>query len=86
MARNGTAVNVITVFLLLGGLLAATRLSQEVIPDASLDRVRILVPYPGATPSEGGGGSHPHFPGERGAPPGARDHDPPERDPGSRPR
>ncbi|WP_420438694.1 efflux RND transporter permease subunit [Candidatus Palauibacter sp.] len=52
MAKNGTAVNVVTLVLLVGGLHAAFGLVQEVIPDVSLDRVQVLVPYPGASPEE----------------------------------
>ena len=52
MAKNGTAVNVVMLVLLVGGLHAAFGLVQEVIPDVSLDRVQILVPYPGASPEE----------------------------------
>ena len=52
MAGNSTAVNVVMLVLLAGGLYTAFGLVQEVIPDASLDRVQILVPYPGASPEE----------------------------------
>ena len=52
MAGNNTAVNVVMLVLLIGGLYTAFGLVQEVIPDASLDRVQILVPYPGASPEE----------------------------------
>ncbi|MCY3612325.1 MAG: efflux RND transporter permease subunit [Gemmatimonadetes bacterium] len=52
MARNNTAVNVVMLVLLLGGLYTGFGLVQEVIPDASLDRIQILVPYPGASPEE----------------------------------
>ena len=52
MAKNGTAVNVVMLVLLVGGLHSAFGLVQEVIPDVSLDRVQILVPYPGASPEE----------------------------------
>lgn len=52
MAKNGTAVNVVMLVLLVGGLHAAFGLVQEVVPDVSLDRVQILVSYPGASPEE----------------------------------
>lgn len=52
MAGNDIAVNVVMLVLLAGGLFTAFRLVQEVIPDASLDRIQILVPYPGASPEE----------------------------------
>ena len=52
MARNSVAANVLMLFLILAGLAAARNLVQEVLPDLSLDRVQILVVYPGATPGE----------------------------------
>ena len=52
MARNGIAANVVMLFLVLAGLSAARNLVQEVLPDFSLDRVQIVVPYPGAAPRE----------------------------------
>ena len=52
MARNGVAANVLMLFLLLAGLGAASNLVQEVLPDFSLERVQIVVPYPGAAPQE----------------------------------
>ena len=52
MARNGIAANVLMLFLVLAGLAAARGLVQEVLPDFSLDRVQIVVPYPGAAPRE----------------------------------
>ena len=52
MARNSVAANVLMVFLVLAGLAAARNLVQEILPELSLDRVQILVVYPGATPGE----------------------------------
>ena len=52
MARNSVAANVLMVFLVLAGIAAARNLVQEVLPDLSLDRVQVLVAYPGATPGE----------------------------------
>ena len=52
MAKNGIAANVVMLFLVLAGLASARNLVQEVLPDFSLDRVQILVPYPGAAPEE----------------------------------
>ncbi|MXV96795.1 MAG: efflux RND transporter permease subunit, partial [Gemmatimonadetes bacterium] len=52
MARNSVAANVLMLFLLLAGLAAASNLVQEVLPDLSLDRVQVMVVYPGATPGE----------------------------------
>ncbi|WP_419936076.1 efflux RND transporter permease subunit [Candidatus Palauibacter sp.] len=52
MAKNSIAANVVMLFLVLAGLSAARNLVQEVLPEFSLDRVQIVVPYPGATPGE----------------------------------
>ena len=52
MARNSVAANVLMLFLTFAGLAAAWNLVQEVLPDLSLDRVQVLVRYPGATPGE----------------------------------
>ncbi len=52
MAKNGIAANVVMLFLVLAGLASARNLVQEVLPDFSLDRVQIVVPYPGAVPEE----------------------------------
>ncbi|MDE2662037.1 MAG: efflux RND transporter permease subunit [Gemmatimonadota bacterium] len=52
MAKNGIAANVVMLFLVLAGLASARNLVQEVLPDFSLDRVQIVVPYPGAAPEE----------------------------------
>ncbi|MCE2423066.1 MAG: efflux RND transporter permease subunit [Gemmatimonadetes bacterium] len=52
MAANNMVVRVVTLFLLVGGLFTAFGLVQEVIPNSSLDRVHIVVSYPGASPEE----------------------------------
>ena len=52
MVQNRLAANILMLFLVLAGLAAATNLVQEVLPDLSLDRVQVLVTYPGATPGE----------------------------------
>ena len=52
MVQNRLAANILMLFLVLAGLAAATNLVQEVLPDLSLDRVQVLVTYPGATPEE----------------------------------
>ena len=52
MARNSVAANVLMLFLVLAGFAAARNLVQEILPELSLDRVQILVVYPGATPGE----------------------------------
>ncbi len=52
MARNGVAANLLMLFILIAGLFALGGLVQEVFPEISMDRVRISVAYPGATPDE----------------------------------
>ena len=52
MARNGVAANLLMMFILVGGFFALRGLVQEVFPEVSLDRIRVTVPYPGATPDE----------------------------------
>ncbi len=52
MARNSVAANVLMLFLLIAGLIAAGNLTQEVLPDISLNRIQAIVPYPGASPGE----------------------------------
>ena len=52
MAGNPIAANLLMVFLLIAGLFAAGDLVQEMLPDASLDLVQVVVPYPGAAPEE----------------------------------
>ncbi|MDE2876029.1 MAG: efflux RND transporter permease subunit [Gemmatimonadota bacterium] len=52
MARNPIAANLLMGFLLFAGILAAMELPQEFLPEASLDRIQVVVPYPGAAPQE----------------------------------
>ncbi len=52
MVRNPIAANLLMGFLLFAGLLAALELPQEFLPEASLDRIQVVVPYPGAAPQE----------------------------------
>ncbi|MDE2805544.1 MAG: efflux RND transporter permease subunit [Gemmatimonadota bacterium] len=52
MARNGVAANLLMVGILAAGLLSLGSLDQEVLPEHSLDRIQISVPYPGASPAE----------------------------------
>jgi multidrug efflux pump subunit AcrB len=51
-ARNPVAANLLMALMLVGGLLAAPSLRQEMFPDVDLDVVTISVPYPGASPVE----------------------------------
>ncbi len=52
MAQNGVAANLLMLFILAAGFFALRGLVQEVFPEVSLDRIRVTVPYPGATPDE----------------------------------
>ena len=51
-AKNTVASNIIMFVLLVGGLIVATRVKQEVFPEVTVEQVLIQVPYPGASPSE----------------------------------
>ena len=52
MAANPIAANLLMGFLLFMGLISAMGLPQEFLPEASLDRIQVVVPYPGAAPEE----------------------------------
>jgi len=52
MTRNRVTPNLLMLVLLIGGLLMATRIKQEVFPEFELDIVSVTVPYPGASPEE----------------------------------
>lgn len=52
MSRNHVAANILMAILIIGGLLFASRVKQEVFPDFSLDLISVSVPYPGASPEE----------------------------------
>jgi len=52
MAKNSVAANILMAILLAGGLIAATKVNQEFLPEAQLDEVSVNVPYPGASPDE----------------------------------
>ena len=51
-ARNSVASNLLMVFLVISGLIAAFGVSSEVMPTMSLDRLQIDVAYLGAAPDE----------------------------------
>ncbi len=51
-AANGVAANLLMIVLLVGGLLTAPMVRQEVFPEFSTDRVVVSVVYPGASPEE----------------------------------
>ncbi len=52
MAGNSVAANLIMVVFLIGGLIWANRVKQEVFPEFETDTVTISVAYPGASPEE----------------------------------
>lgn len=52
MAKNHVTANLIMILFILGGLLMAGKLKQEIFPDLNLDYVFVNVPYPGASPEE----------------------------------
>ena len=52
MAHNHVASNLLMVALILGGLLMAPKIQQEIFPEVSLDTVSVTVAYPGAGPEE----------------------------------
>ncbi len=52
MAGNSVAANLIMLLFLLGGLLMARNVTQEVFPEFSLDIVSVRIAYPGASPEE----------------------------------
>ncbi len=52
MANNHVAANLLMLVLVIGGLIMAPEIKQEIFPEVSLDRVSIVVAYPGAGPEE----------------------------------
>ena len=52
MARNTVAANLLMFVILIGGILGAFQIKQEVFPEFSLDIVSISVMYPGASPDD----------------------------------
>jgi len=52
MAANHVAANLLMLVLILGGIIKAPHIKQEVFPEVSLDRVLVSVAYPGAGPEE----------------------------------
>ncbi|MEM1343076.1 MAG: efflux RND transporter permease subunit [Pseudomonadota bacterium] len=52
MARHAVAPNLLMVFLILGGLVMASRITQEIFPSYEIDTVNVSVALPGATPEE----------------------------------
>ncbi|MFO8085699.1 MAG: efflux RND transporter permease subunit [Desulfobacterales bacterium] len=52
MAQHAVAANLLMLVLLIGGIILASKIKQEVFPDFDMDQVQITVPYPGASPQE----------------------------------
>lgn len=52
MIDNRVTPNLLMLFLIVGGLVMSTRITQEVFPAFELDRVAIAVAYPGASPTD----------------------------------
>lgn len=52
MAGHSVAANLLMLVLLIGGIVMAYSIKQEVFPYFDMDMVNITVPYPGASPQE----------------------------------
>jgi len=52
MTQNHVAANLLMAVLIIGGLMQAPAIKQEVFPEVTLDRIRVTVAYPGAGPEE----------------------------------
>nr|WP_281382951.1 efflux RND transporter permease subunit [Dissulfurirhabdus thermomarina] len=52
MARNPVAANLLMMVFVVGGVVMGTAIKQEIFPEVLLDRIRISVAYPGATPAD----------------------------------
>lgn len=52
MANHSVAANLLMAVLILGGIMSVFTVKQEVFPDFDLDLISVMVPYPGASPSE----------------------------------
>lgn len=52
MAGNSVLANLLMLVFLVGGLIMARNVKQEVFPDFTIDTVNITVAYPGASPEE----------------------------------
>ncbi len=52
MAHNHVAANLLMMAMIIGGIIMGPNIKQEVFPEVSLDRVSIVVAYPGAGPEE----------------------------------
>ncbi|MBF0621141.1 MAG: efflux RND transporter permease subunit [Magnetococcales bacterium] len=52
MAQNSVSANLLMLVLMIGGLVGAFSVKQEVFPEFDLDLISVSVPYPGATPED----------------------------------
>jgi multidrug efflux pump subunit AcrB len=52
MASRSVAANLLMLVFLVGGIILASNIKQEVFPDFETDQVQITVAYPGASPQE----------------------------------
>jgi multidrug efflux pump subunit AcrB len=52
MAGHSVAANLLMLVFLVGGIILASNIKQEVFPDFDTDQVQITVAYPGASPQE----------------------------------
>jgi multidrug efflux pump subunit AcrB len=52
MAGHSVAANLLMLVFLIGGIILASKIKQEVFPDFETDQVQITVAYPGASPQE----------------------------------
>ncbi|MEE9524958.1 MAG: efflux RND transporter permease subunit, partial [Thermodesulfovibrionales bacterium] len=52
MAHNHVAANLLMIVLIVGGLVNAFSIKQEVFPEFSMDMIQVTVAYPGAGPEE----------------------------------
>ena len=52
MANNAVAANLLMLVLLVGGIVLAPTVKQEVFPQVDLDIISVAVPYRGATPED----------------------------------
>lgn len=52
MANHHVASNLLMLIFIVGGLILAPKVKQEVFPEVTLDWISVTVPYPGAGPEE----------------------------------
>ncbi|MCY3728836.1 MAG: efflux RND transporter permease subunit [Nitrospira sp.] len=52
MTHHRVAANLVMLIFIIGGLIIGTDLKKEVFPEFTSDRIRVSVPYPGASPEE----------------------------------